>query len=69
MARHYHILVVVIWNHAESWFDSSNSLIFIYQIRICISRDNILRTYTKIYRNNSGSLSVRPRNPTDIISP
>ena len=31
-------------------------LIPIYQIRICISRDVILRTCTKIYKNNSESL-------------
>ena len=41
----------------DSWFDSSNSLlILVYQVRIYISHDTILRACTKIYRNNSGNL-------------
>ena len=52
------ILVAIIRNHTESWldsgFDSSDSLlILVYQKRIYLSRDNILRKCTNIY---SGSL-------------
>ena len=55
------LAVDVIQNHAEpwldSWFDSRDSLlILVHQIKIYISRDNILQACTKIYRNNSGSL-------------
>ena len=42
------ILVDVIRNHVEFWLDSL--LILVYQIRVYISRDNILRARTKIYR-------------------
>ena len=41
----------------DTWFDSSDSLlIYVYQLRICISLDNILQACTKLYRNKNGSL-------------
>ena len=42
----------------ESWLDS---LFSVYQIRICMSRDDSLPTCTEIYKNNSKSLIPNSR--------
>ena len=46
----------------DSWLHFSNSLLIpVYQIRIYVSHDDILRMYTKIYRNNNKSLILDSR--------